>query len=236
MDSRSFSSSSLSTACFTNNDSDDSYASKNPLSPYPVQALSHIHVTSRVIGLTDATSPSHLVDTGGNFNMTNSLSHLVNVVAIKPFDIGMAAQESRSTSRCTHRGDFPLRMIDGSVFYTPMFYNPQASETILSPESICFHSGGILESWTQSGSTVASHGSVSFFDSMGAEVIAFTLQKRNGLYYTEVSAYAVNSDRPAANHTEDFYGILYYREIRGKRKSWEKIKGLCKVVRIFISF
>jgi hypothetical protein len=96
-------------------------------------------------------------------------------------------------------------MIDGSVFYTPMFYNPQASETILSPESICFHSGGILDSWTQSGSTVASHGSVSFFDSMGAEVLAFTLQKRNGLYYTDVSAYAVDSDRPTLNHTKDFY-------------------------------
>jgi hypothetical protein len=103
-------------------------------------------------------------------------------------------------------------MLDGSVFYTPMFYNPQASETILSPESICFHSGGILESWSQSGSTVASHRSVSFFDSMGAEVLAFTLQKRNGLYYTDVSAVAVDSDRPALNQTTDFYVYFHSQD------------------------
>jgi hypothetical protein len=87
--------------------------------------------------------------------MTNNLDLLVNVVAIKPFDIGMAVSDTRSTSKCTHRGDFPLSMIDGSVFYTPMFYNPQASDTIISPESICFHSNGILSSWVQAGSTTA---------------------------------------------------------------------------------
>jgi hypothetical protein len=141
--------------------------------------------------------------------MTNSLDLLVNVVAIKPFDIGMAAQESRSTSRCTHRGDFPP-MLDGSVFYTPMFYNPQASDTILSPESICFHSNGILTSWSQSGSTLSSQGSVSFFNQSGAEVLALTLQKRNGLYYTSVSSFAVDSDRPVSNHSEDYYIYFHH--------------------------
>jgi hypothetical protein len=55
---------------------------------------------------------SKLIDTEGNFNMTNDLSSMINVIKIKPFNIGMAAKESNSTSQCTHRGDFPI----------PMFY------------------------------------------------------------------------------------------------------------------
>jgi hypothetical protein len=50
-----------------------------------------------------------LIDTGGNFNMTNRLSDLVNVVPIKPFSIGMTAKEDKSTSMCTHRASFWLQ-------------------------------------------------------------------------------------------------------------------------------
>jgi hypothetical protein len=216
LDNASHSSSSLSTACFTNDNNDDSYASLNPLHPYPVLSTTRISVSPRVVDVSDSAinatiaAPAHLVDSGGNFNMTNSLDFLVNVVAIKPFDIGMAAQEKRSTSRCTHRGDFPLPMLDGSIFYTPMFYNPQASETILSPESICFHSNGILTSWSQSGSTLATQGSVSFFNQSGAEVLALTLQKRNGLYYTDISSFALDGDRPVSNTSQDYF--VYFHE------------------------
>jgi hypothetical protein len=153
------------------NSNDDTYFADNPISSRHVQHLTHIHLEPQVAfsPLVATTSVSgELVDSGGNFNMTNRLDALLNVVAIKPFSIGMAAQESRSSSFCTHCGDFPIRMCDGSIFYTPMFYNAQASETILSPESICFHSNGVITHWTQSGSTLADNGSVSFFDSNGA--------------------------------------------------------------------
>jgi hypothetical protein len=101
-------------------------------------------------------------------------------------------------------------MLDGSIFYTPMFYNPQASETILSPESICFHSNGIVTSWSQSGSTLATQGSVSFFNQSGAEVLALTLQKRNGLYYTDISSFALDGDRPVSNTSQDYF--VYFHE------------------------
>lgn len=55
------------------------------------------------------------MDISGNFNMTNHIDTLVNVVRIKPFAIGMAAEEPKSTSMCTHCGDFPLPMLDGSI-------------------------------------------------------------------------------------------------------------------------
>jgi hypothetical protein len=151
---------SLSSIEYDNSDA-DTYFDENPISSRPVQHLTHVHIDSRVVFTPVACLTSNsgeLVDSGGNFSMTNRLDTLLNVVAIKPFSIGMAAQESRSSSFCTHRGDFPLVMCDGSVFYTPMFYNAKASETILSPESICFHSNGVLTSWTQSGSTLADGG------------------------------------------------------------------------------
>jgi hypothetical protein len=167
---------SLSLIEFDNSDN-DTFFDDNPISSRPVQHLTQVIVEPQVVfsPVGCLTSPcGELVDSGGNFSMTNRLSTLLNVVTIKPFSIGMAAQESRSSSFCTHWGDFPIKMCDGSMFYTPMFYNAKASETILSPESICFHSNGTLTHWTQSGSTLADGGSISFFDSNGAEVIALS--------------------------------------------------------------
>jgi hypothetical protein len=88
-------------------------------------------------------SEGELIDTGGNFNMTNRLDILVNVIRIKPFTIGMAAKEDKSTSVCTHCGNFPIPMLDESIFYTPVYYNEHASDLILSPEAICYASGGL---------------------------------------------------------------------------------------------
>jgi hypothetical protein len=117
------------------NSDGDSFLSSNPISSRPLLHLTRVNAFPQVIGLAPSSSRTiggELVDSGGNFNMTNDLGLLLNVVAIKPFSIGMAAQESRSSSMCTHRGDFPLLMMDGSIFYTPMFFNPSASETIRS--------------------------------------------------------------------------------------------------------
>eukprot|EP00804_Cyclotella_cryptica_P017245 CCRYP_016804-RA/>CCRYP_016804-RA protein AED:0.21 eAED:0.21 QI:0/0/0/1/1/1/3/0/813 len=108
-------------------------------------------------------SRGDLVDLGGNFNMCSDLSQLVNVEAILPFSIMMAAKEGTSTSQCTHGGDFPLPMVGGSTFYTPMFYNPHAMDSILSPEPICTTSHGFLHRWVQSGSVGDNHGKIEFY-------------------------------------------------------------------------
>jgi hypothetical protein len=202
---------SVSSIEYDNSDT-DTYFDDNPVSSRQVQHLTQVTIAPQVVFSPVAclTSPcGELVDSGGNFNMTNRLDTLLNVIAIKPFSIGMAAQESKSSSFCTHRGDFPIMMCDGSTFYTPMFYNAQASETILSPESICFHSNGVLTNWTQSGSTLSDGGSISFFDANGAEVIAMSLTKRNGLYYTPVSAIGVNSVDPTLKPSVN-YSIHYH--------------------------
>jgi hypothetical protein len=209
---------SINSADIPGND-DDSYAAFNPAHIHPSLALTRVVATPRVIGLTSDPIPNkvqiggNLIDTGGNFNMTNDLSLLVNVVAIKPFPISMAAKETESTSKCTHRGDFPLPMNDGSIFYTPMFYNAQASDSILSPESICESSNGLLERWSQSGNVATAEGNVLFYDSQGAEVISLTLNKRNGLYYTPIQTIAVNGGVSINKHTSD--GMIYFHTPEG---------------------
>jgi hypothetical protein len=118
-------------------DDDESYCEFNPTVPHPILSLSRVSATPQVIGLDSVSSAAtmskmgELIDTGGNFNMTNSLNTLVNVRRIKPFSIGMAAQESKSSSMCTHRGDFLIPMKDVTIFYTPMFYNAKALDCIL---------------------------------------------------------------------------------------------------------
>jgi hypothetical protein len=162
-----------------------------------------------------SSTKGELIDTGGNFNMSNNLDHLVNMVQIKPFSIGMAAKEDKSTSMCTHRGDFPIPMLDGSVFYTPMYYNAQASNSILSPEAICYASDGLLSRWSQSGSPNDSTSKVSFYNNSGAEVISLTLNKRNGLYYSPVSAIATDKGIPASISTTQPDVSIYYHTYEG---------------------
>ena len=123
-------------------DDDSSISSAASLADVPLHAapvLQNISATTRVV---NSEHTGELVDTGGNFNMRNDISMLVNVQQITPFGISMAATQDKSTPSCTHCGDFAIPMLDGSVFYTPMYYNPQALDCILSPQAICHSSRG----------------------------------------------------------------------------------------------
>jgi hypothetical protein len=137
-----------------------------PINKAPV--LHHVSATTQVAGLADT---GELVDTGGNFCMCNDMSMLVNVQPITPFGINMAAVQEKTAPMCTHRGDFPIQMLDGLVYYTPMYYNSQASDSILSPQAICLNSNGYLTKWSQDGSTTSASGTITFFNQYGDAVI-----------------------------------------------------------------
>lgn len=146
-----------------------------------------IDATARIL------TGGELVDSGANFSMCNNLSCLVNVVPIQPFTINMAAIEGNSTSKCTHRGDFPLPMVDGSVFYTPMYFNSSASDCLLSPEAVCQSSKGIFTRWTQEGDPAGNTGAIRFFHPDGSVGISLSLQRKHGLYFTSNKTLAVSS-------------------------------------------
>jgi hypothetical protein len=140
----------------------------------------------------DIGSTGELIDMGGNFNMCNDMSMSVNVQQITPFGISMAASQNKSAPTCTHCGDFPIPMLDGSVLYTPMYYNEQASDCILSPHAICRSSRGYLTKWIQEGQLHPAEGTVAFCNNKGDIVIRLNLKHRNGLFYTTTTANAVN--------------------------------------------
>jgi hypothetical protein len=145
-----------------------------------------------------------LVDSGGNFCMCNNLDMLVNIHPIKPFGISMAATQDKTAPTCTHRGEFPIPMLDDSVFYTPMFFNPTASDCILSPQAICSNSNGYLVKWIQEGGITSPTGTIIFQNKNGQAVIQLDLHQRNGLYYTRTETLAadvVSDDE--ANFTQE---------------------------------
>ena len=140
----------------------------------------HVIATTKVVDLTDG----ELVDSGGNFCMCNNLSMMVNIRPITPFGINMAATQDKTAPMCTHRGYFPIPMTDGTTHYTPMYYNAQASDCILSPHAICRDSGGFLTRWIQEGTTTASNGTVTFYNRGDEAIIRLHLVEKNGLFYT----------------------------------------------------
>ena len=203
--------------------STDSSTQWNPYLRPPVMSVAVVKAAPRLVDLDGATvmsKPGQLIDSGGNFNMCHDLSLLVNARPIEPFTINMAAKEGASTSRCTHRGDFSIPMSDGSVFYTTMFFNPSASDTILSPEYICLNSRGYLVRWVQEGGPHLPDGAVSFYDTYGKVVIRLKLTRRHGLYYTTTSAIAVDDAYiPASREGNTF--ACYHTELDDDDASWD---------------
>ena len=108
----------------------------------------------------------------------------------------MAAVQDKTAPTCTHRGDFPIPMTDGSIYYTPMYYNPQASDCILSPQAICRDSMGYLTNWSQEGTTTHPSGKLTIFNKHGAAVICLDLTQKNGLFYTTTRTMAL--DHPSS--------------------------------------
>ena len=74
--------------------------------------LHFVSATTRVI---DIGQSGVLVNSGGNFSMCNGLRMLVNVQPITLFGINMVATQDKTAPICTHCGDFPIPMVDGSV-------------------------------------------------------------------------------------------------------------------------
>eukprot|EP00804_Cyclotella_cryptica_P016939 CCRYP_001875-RA/>CCRYP_001875-RA protein AED:0.38 eAED:0.38 QI:0/0/0/1/0/0/3/0/857 len=196
----------------TDSDSSISSTSAIDIPAHTAPVLQFVAATTTVVGIGPQ---GQLVDSGRNFNMCNDITMLINVHPITPFGISMAATPDKSVPTCTHCGDFPIPMLDGSVFYTPMYYNPQASDCILSPHAICRSSRGYLSKWVQQGNHYPPSGRVTFYNKQGDAVIRLDLEQRNGLYYTTTTATAIDHplevEHPSGNramyvHTEEGIG------------------------------
>jgi hypothetical protein len=82
----------------TDDDSSISSVGSVEVTTNAAPTIRHVSATTRV----DFNTSGDLIDTGGNFCMTNDLNVLVNVQRIAPFAISMAATQNKSDSQCTH--------------------------------------------------------------------------------------------------------------------------------------
>lgn len=127
-----------------------------------------------------------LIDPGANICMTHALALLHNVRRLRtPLAVGVAL-DNDSTPRqsvCTHVGELPLRLSDGNTHFQLCYYNPQATETFISPQAIV-ESSDVLAHWSMQGSSLPNQGgSLRFESEDGHSTFEINLTRRNGLYY-----------------------------------------------------
>ena len=125
-----------------------------------------------------------MADSGANVCVTSDPSILVDVIDINPIPLGVAATSPDTPiTFCTKQGYLPIPLSDGSYHYQPFLYNPNATDTILSPAHV-MRSSPSISSWRQSGSKDPSvTDTLSFLDSNGNDLLVLPLTTQNGLQY-----------------------------------------------------
>ena len=103
----------------------------NIVEDYTIIADMGTYYKTFVINNTSRTSNSTLADTGANCSMTANINILKNVRKLDtPIIVGTAVTNSG------HVQNAEIQCDDGDIIYTTCFYNENASDTIISPQSI----------------------------------------------------------------------------------------------------
>jgi hypothetical protein len=125
-----------------------------------------------------------MADSGANVYVTSNPSILIDMIDIDPIPLGVAVSSTDTpASFCTKQGYLPIPLLDGSYHYQPFLFNPNATDTILSPAHVMWSSPSI-SSWQQSGSKDPSIlDTLSFKDDNGNDLLVLPLTTHNGLQY-----------------------------------------------------
>lgn len=125
----------------------------------------------------------NLTDSGANCWITANLSALSDVTELaQPIVIGLAVTNDgsvKSSSECTHIDRLTIKCDGGLTFKTSCFYNPNASDTIISPQAIIDESNKFTQ-WSQTGRKLGQAGQINFTGPNGTKSITF--QQHDGLY------------------------------------------------------
>jgi hypothetical protein len=147
---------------------------------------------------------SYLANTGANCCMTPNLLSLQSVEPLRePITVGVAVIRDKNPTfaLCTHIGVLPVLCDDGSQILTKCFYNPFASDTIISPQAIIDASTN-FHTWKQTGRKFGMAGTLDFISYSTTKTI--TLSQHNGLYYCSAGVHPIlkePTDDFELNHT-----------------------------------
>ena len=118
-------------------------------------------------------------DNGANRSVTNLKYLLTDIHKIKDhFICGIGGGIT-----CTHKGVYNLISDDGTIIKVPMFYSPNANETIISPTDICLHPDNNFSTWIQVSHVLNTDGYLRFIPSFGFHSHTVSLQMINKLFY-----------------------------------------------------
>ncbi len=154
----------------------------------------------RTVGHLDPRDYPSLMDGGANICITGILGLLVDVETVPPLPISVATTSGSFSMDdcCTKKGLIPLTLSDSLVYYQPCYYCKNATEMIISPETIVAASDTLVH-WTQEGHRGDAPGSIRFSSDSGLYSITLHLEKRDGLYYCPTDVFTVEKD-PVHHH------------------------------------
>jgi hypothetical protein len=199
---------------------------KDPLPEFRANAVQQVATYNVIAGLgtygralvLSKVEKGGMADTGANCSMTANWNALRNVQKLdNPIIVGVAVLDDgsmRQTAECTHIGDYPIECDDGTVVLTKCFYNPNASDTIISPQAIIDAS---LEShtWEQVGRRMGQPGQLRFIGQQSSKTI--TLHQNNGLYFCNSKVFDVLDD----NENETLHTVNQCQVNKNTRKPWK---------------
>ena len=164
-----------------------------------------------------------LADSGANCSMTPNISALRNITKLRhPIIIGLAITDDgtkTSSSECTHIGDLPVVVDDGTTFTTKCFYNPHATDTIISPQAIIDESNEFVE-WKQVGRKFGQPGQLHFVRGDDSKVTV-TLHQRDGLYFINSESIPIHHN---SYHAPNFEQLSANKIDMSKQTSTSKLK------------
>ena len=124
------------------------------------------------------------IDGGANKSMTNSLDNLEAYWEIEP--VPMKGVSSEIKIMHTYRGIYNLVARAGNIIPILMFYSPQASHCIISPNDAVATSCD-FSSWTQHSNIDTGVGHIRFSSASGLISEYVDLQKSNNLWFLNTS-------------------------------------------------
>jgi hypothetical protein len=133
-------------------------------------------------------------DIGSNINATADKSILENYTPLaQPFSL-LGADASVNGMMCPGYGYFPLQFIQGTVERILMYYCPQLSETLISPQHICAQTENLFSGFDIRCQDM-DQASIRFFSPSGLYYADAPLTRTNNLFY-----FTQMSIRPKAHH------------------------------------
>jgi deoxyuridine 5'-triphosphate nucleotidohydrolase len=135
------------------------------------------------VGPTDSTIPIQVqIDGGANRSITSRHDILHRFKTTTAYPIYGVNKEDVAL-QCTGRGYLPWVAENGDTLYVPMFYSPDAAETIISPTDVVMSHHHLFCAWAQFSHCTTGQGHVTFYRTEGTNHTSYPLTMRNGLWY-----------------------------------------------------